>query len=67
MPLSKLHCLDNGRRREVIEVSSSRCDIRMPELARDDGNVDSFGPKLSGVGVTKAVSVDALFDSGFGG
>ncbi len=36
----------------------------MAELAGDDGDVDTFGAELGGVGVAEAVSVDALFDAG---
>ena len=39
----------------------------MTELAGDDGDVDAFGAELGGVGVTKAVSVDALVDARTGG
>lgn len=39
----------------------------MPELARDDRNIDTLGAELRGVGVAEAVSVNALLDSGFEG
>ncbi len=36
----------------------------MAELARDGGDVHTFGAELGGMGVAEAVSVDALFDAG---
>jgi len=63
---SPTHGFNDGRGREVVEVSGGGGDAAMAELAGDDGDVDALGAELGGVGVAESVGVDALVDTGPG-
>ncbi len=54
------HCI----RCDVIQIPSRRRDGPVPELFGDDPNIDAFGPQFGGVGVSEAVGVHALGDTG---
>lgn len=51
----------------MIEVDGCGRDVRVPELLRDDADLDALGAEFRGVGVAQAMGVDALLDAGLAG
>ena len=51
-PIPNPHCLDYAPRRDVIEIPRRRRDCLMPELLRNDPDIDALGPKFGGMGVS---------------